>query len=113
MARLDNAHKQLLRRALGTWPPSCLAGEDTSIIGRVTKAGRPVRPTRSLPVWQEDCKGRAEWPVPQPHQKSSPQLRDYNNGNDNNAKCVGWGCPLPSIILLRERLLTANFQRRN
>lgn len=66
MARLDNAHKQLLRRALGAWPPSCLAGEDTSIIGRVTKAGRPVRPTRSLPVWREGCRDVQSGQCPDP-----------------------------------------------
>lgn len=66
MARLDNAHKQLLRRALSTWPPSCLAGEDTSIIGRVTKAGRPVRPTRSLPVWQRAARDVQSGQCPDP-----------------------------------------------
>lgn len=66
MARLDNAHKQLLRRALSTWPPSCLAVEDTSITGRVTKAGRPVRPTRSLPVWPRAARDVQSGQCPDP-----------------------------------------------
>lgn len=59
MARLGNAQEQLLRRAPGTWParPSSLAGEDTSIISRVTKAGQPVHPAQSLPVWLEGLGG--------------------------------------------------------
>lgn len=101
MAQLGNAHKQLLRRALGTCLTLVWLAKTHPSLAESLKRDSPYVPPRVCLSGRRGWKGRAEWPVPQPYQKYIPQLQDCNNGNDNNSKSLDRGLPCPSIISWR------------